>query len=457
MPDEATDLIVGDAAVDATEEGRRGAPPLRRRKRRSPRKKVRVLTHCENCGTELAGEWCAQCGQHAVDYRRSIWRVLVDALDSFLNWDTKFLSTIAVLLTKPWRLTNDFNAGKRARYVHPLRLYLLASIAFFLMFKLVNLEGDGPLSLSAEDRAELAGLLAKFTGPDSALSPDQQAKVESLRSRLAQGEGPVNEEEKDAVQEIVREALKSKMRDRFDQGERQRLRAKLRRLPEIPAAAADAAAKGQAAGEAGRAQAGAEVAQQVAKELAAAGITAPSPPPVDVPSPPKVVAPIQFDPGDEPKNEFEKWLEGRIKGKVGEDGTKAKLWLETLRNNIPTMMLCCVPLFALVLKVLYLRQRRFYIEHLIYALNIHTFAYLAVTVIVLVAVALAQISEGLRVFFSIAGGFTVFGLVLLSIRHVYREGWFFTFFKFLLGAVAYAAILMVGVGITAFITLLLPD
>ena len=37
------------------------------------------------------------------------------------------------------------------------------------------------------------------------------------------------------------------------------------------------------------------------------------------------------------------------------------------------MMLCCIPLFAFVLKVLYIRRRLFYIDHLIYALHIHTF------------------------------------------------------------------------------------
>ncbi|HEX8678532.1 MAG TPA: DUF3667 domain-containing protein, partial [Chthoniobacterales bacterium] len=180
MPDDATDLIMGDAAVDATTEGRRG---LRGRRRRQ-RKDERVLTHCENCGAALTGEWCGQCGQHAIDYRRSVWRVFVDALDSFLNWDTKFLSSVGVLLTKPWKLTNDFNAGKRARYVHPLRLYLLGSIAFFLMFKLVQFNPEDVIHLDASDRAEIAAALGKLVGPESALTAEQQAKVHSVRSRL---------------------------------------------------------------------------------------------------------------------------------------------------------------------------------------------------------------------------------------------------------------------------------
>ena len=62
-------------------------------------------------------------------------------------------------------------------------------------------------------------------------------------------------------------------------------------------------------------------------------------------------------------------------------GPRFKFFIETLRSHIPTMMLFCIPLFAFVLKILYLRQGRFYIEHLVYALHIHSFFYLAVLVI----------------------------------------------------------------------------
>jgi hypothetical protein len=465
MADDATDLIMADAAVDATTEGRRG------RRRRG--KGERVLTHCENCGAALSGEWCGQCGQHAIDYRRSIWRVFVDALDSFLNWDTKFLSSVGVLLTKPWKLTNDFNAGKRARYVHPLRLYLLGSIAFFLMLKLIQFNTDDLIKLDASDRAEIATALGKLVGPESVLTAEQQARVESVRSRLNQGEGAISKEEKDDLQRVVREALASKMKDRFERGERERLRAALRAIPEIPKASEI------------KAKVDAEVAAELAKERAteAAAAAAP-PPPAMIPSPPPGLdalpsppadaesvpraprAPsaakrdrpgIHFDDDGESKSPMGAWLENRIRSKVGEDGTKGTLFLHTLFSNIPTMMLCCIPLFALVLKVLYMRKRRFYVEHLVYALHIHTFVYVGVTVIVLLSLALAQWSDAARGLFATFAGLAMFVLVFLSIRRVYGEGWFFTTLKFLLGGFAYLVVLIVAVGATAFITLMLPE
>ena len=151
MADQTTQFIVGDVAVDALTTKRKRRY-FRSKKPKSP------LTHCENCETPLTGEYCSQCGQHAIDYRRSIMRLAIDAADSLLNWDTKFLHTVVVLLLRPWRLTNDFNAGRRVRYVHPLRLYLIASILFFLLGNLLNFTGfkdNRDIELSAEDRAEI--------------------------------------------------------------------------------------------------------------------------------------------------------------------------------------------------------------------------------------------------------------------------------------------------------------
>src|SRR5438093_11301647 len=124
--DDQSHIVAAKAAVTAALEPPRRRFFSRRRKAQPP-----ALPYCENCGAPMAGPFCAQCGQAAVDYRRSFRHVIVDILDSFLNWDSKFFATIGLLIVKPWRLTNEFLAGKRVRYLHPLRLYLLASILFF--------------------------------------------------------------------------------------------------------------------------------------------------------------------------------------------------------------------------------------------------------------------------------------------------------------------------------------
>src|SRR3989449_2072573 len=163
MSDEPAKIILGDTAISAFE-GTPGRRQFGRGKDTGP-----LLTHCENCGAELQGHWCAQCGQAAIEYRRSFRYVVADLLNEFLNWDSKFFATIALLILKPWRLTNEFLVGKRVRYVNPLRLYLLASILFFFAvnYGARDLRFE-PGKLGPKDRAELEADLKKTDLPPAA-------------------------------------------------------------------------------------------------------------------------------------------------------------------------------------------------------------------------------------------------------------------------------------------------
>jgi hypothetical protein len=367
--DEPTKLILGDTAISAVER----SPGRRFFGRRKDRQRP-PLTHCENCGAQLTGRYCAQCGQPAIDYRRSFRHVIVDVLDSFLNWDSKFFATIGLLIAKPWRLTNEFLAGKRVRYVHPLRLYLLASILFFFA---VNYWAKSihfhPGQLSPKDRAELETELKNGNLP-----PVARSKIEQALS-----------------------------------------------LSPTPAPAAQADEKtSPTRGEQG---------------ASAEGDFGPL---------------LQMGP-EKPSTPFEKWLEVRAKEKIGEHGTNLRLFLATLFQNLPYMMLCCVPLFAFVLRILYLRRHILYIDHLVYALHIHTFAYVGIMLIVFATIGLNRVAPGMIgwiAFLWLAFAAQIF----LSIRRVYRQGWFVSMFKFFFGGFVYLIVLLFALVTTFFITLAMP-
>jgi hypothetical protein len=443
MGDEIDQIILADAASAAAEE-----PPKRRgifgRRRRS-KLPEHPLTHCENCGAPLTGEFCAKCGQHAIDYRRSILRVLLDAADSFLNWDTKFLKTLGLLLIRPWELTNDFNAGRRARYVHPLRLYLIASVIFFLVARAINLESREPVALTAQDRAELVTNLAKLTGPDSPLTPAQREQVEAARTKLSQGNGALSEEERTELKAAFRAFLKSSFKKNVKAEERAQMAEAIARLPKVadsPSPTPDPSIK-------------------VPDPSTATESANQSPAPTVSASPkPKKNGGMHFTTGGEDgknKTPFGVWIEKQVKDKIGEDGSKTRLFLDTLRSNIPAMMLCCIPLFAFVLKILYFGKRRFYVEHLVYALHIHTFFYVAIIITSLAVMGANRTVPALAGWISGLMTCAIVVQVFLSIRRVYGQGWFLTFVKFVFGGIVYFVILIIAVGLTAFVTLLLPS
>jgi hypothetical protein len=86
---------------------------------------------CLNCGEKLLGDFCWRCGQEATDLHRPLRQLAADFLDGVLNLDSKLLRTVGPLLFRPGRLTREYVAGRRAPYVRPLRLYLLAALLSF--------------------------------------------------------------------------------------------------------------------------------------------------------------------------------------------------------------------------------------------------------------------------------------------------------------------------------------
>lgn len=119
LPPPLGEAVVADAvAAHATESPGHGQP---------------VHTHCENCGTALNGPFCHRCGQHDFDYHRSFGHMFLDALENFFHFDAKLFRNVVTLLFYPGRLTAEFNAGKRAAQMPPLRFYVFVSLIFFLL------------------------------------------------------------------------------------------------------------------------------------------------------------------------------------------------------------------------------------------------------------------------------------------------------------------------------------
>ena len=177
MSDETTELIVGDAATAELEQYPRRRWSWRKKKAGAP------LTHCENCGAALTGRYCAQCGQPAIDYHRSFGTLLADAADAFLNLDERFLKTFGLVLFKPWRLTNDFLTGRRQRYVHPLRIYLLASVMFFLLIKyLANFKPEHGAVVIDGGHKHATSAVSPAPSPQSSPTPAPQTSPNPSRT-----------------------------------------------------------------------------------------------------------------------------------------------------------------------------------------------------------------------------------------------------------------------------------
>ena len=88
---------------------------------------------CKNCNALLTGQYCADCGQRASSRFISLWELFKDAFGDLFELDSRLWQTIIPLAVRPGRLTQDYLRGRRARYMPPFRMYLVLSLAFFVI------------------------------------------------------------------------------------------------------------------------------------------------------------------------------------------------------------------------------------------------------------------------------------------------------------------------------------
>lgn len=104
----------------------------------TPEPAGQAAASCRNCGALLHGNYCSECGQPARLRALSFWRLLMELIEDIWDIDSKAWRSLWPLMFSPGRLTNEYIAGRRARYVAPLRLYLTASVLFFVVAALTD-------------------------------------------------------------------------------------------------------------------------------------------------------------------------------------------------------------------------------------------------------------------------------------------------------------------------------
>lgn len=131
---------------------------------------------CLNCGADLDGAFCGACGQRSVPADPTVMELAGDAWHELSGYDGRIAETFRHLL-HPGRLTVDYIAGRRARYLSPVRLYFTVSVIYFLLaaaapqistrrdgtitgpagmqIGITNATRNGSQILTEEDRAQL--------------------------------------------------------------------------------------------------------------------------------------------------------------------------------------------------------------------------------------------------------------------------------------------------------------
>ncbi len=113
-------------------------------------------THCLNCKTELVGDFCHACGQHA-HVRRTLTSLIHDFLHGLLNFEGKIWRTLPLLAWKPGELTRRYIEGQRATFVSPIALFLFSVFLMFAAVETTNVgKGQAPQSVQQNLAQQIA-------------------------------------------------------------------------------------------------------------------------------------------------------------------------------------------------------------------------------------------------------------------------------------------------------------
>lgn len=106
---------------------------------------------CPNCDAPMRDNdhFCSACGQEAIG-DESLRGFLLQFLGDYFTFDSKIARSLLPLLVRPGFLTAEYLAGRRARYIPPLRMFIFLSVFFFLLIG----TGHSTLPTEGDDLAE---------------------------------------------------------------------------------------------------------------------------------------------------------------------------------------------------------------------------------------------------------------------------------------------------------------
>jgi hypothetical protein len=97
------------------------------------KKHYRHENDCLNCGAVLQGKFCHVCGQENLQVKENFGHMMNHAISDYFHFDHQFFHTLKPLFFKPGHLTNEYMAGRRVQYLHPVKMYIFISLVYFLV------------------------------------------------------------------------------------------------------------------------------------------------------------------------------------------------------------------------------------------------------------------------------------------------------------------------------------
>lgn len=287
------------------------------------------------------------------------------------------------LFTKPGYLTKEYFAGRRAAHLNPISMYIFISILFFFLFTAnTNINKKGII----DENATAAETEEKKAEAKEVIGDVRKAIAEnSAAGKLNTAAGNMPDKAAAYSYTILNNAEAA-----FDTGSRRANEAIIYTNP-------------------------------AEKEIVQAEAPAPEIPGL-------AAAEINIPVAQSLKTRFRN---------VMDDDLSSELFKNKLVSHLPKVMFILLPLFALILKLVNRRSSKYYVEHLVYSIHVHSFLFLFISILILLSWLLPFLSDWLQ----LLGVVVSLWYIYRSMRNIYRSTRWRTIYKFFLLFIAYGFLL----------------
>ncbi len=388
---------------------------------------------CPNCGSLLSGAYCAACGQKVGSLREPLRRFIGDAFTEYFGLDGRLWQTLKLLLFRPGKLTVEYLEGRRARYLRPLRIYLSATILFFFLLTVLDpaerlrrtLDGGFAQDDTTMTVAQRQARIAELIEDDGEQLSAQIVLLDSLTTRF---DSLLTAFEVDSVAAAIPDSLlddreEELVKVRGDVEEEQRDLSSLREHNELRRSRF-------------------EWQTNVLEGYPGDSTILPT----DL----KDEAEVRFPDMDSDINiSMPDWIPRSSSVQRLTDARTSKERSEAFAElgrsfieRLPLVMFLLLPVFALLLKIMYVRRKWYYSEHLVFGLHTHAFAFVVFTIMAL----LVGFSWGAQWSNTVSNIMTLILPVYFyfALKKVYKQGWIKTALKMWLLSSMYFIVLLCG-------------
>jgi Protein of unknown function (DUF3667) len=397
--------------------------------------KEREKRNCLNCNAQVQGKYCHICGQENVEPAESVWHLVTHFFNDITHFDGKFFSTLGLLISRPGFLSAEYKMGRRANYLNPVKMYVFTSfIFFFVFFSLYDPNKDMiQTTVTVESVAELKEMqedtYKDFKDGLEEMEPDDFKRiVKKLQQPLSSSRVDILQFA-DSVRASSPATKKLQLKKIAGLGteELARFNAIIESMDSTQFAAFSRALNDDSLMTLSQYRHFIDSARQSKFSFVALGA--------------KYKNRQEYDSLTAVGLVKDRWLMRKFRQKEFEIKDKyaaheSELWskiFDILMHNFPQLLFISLPLFALLLKLLYIRRKEFYlVSHGIYSVHLYIFYFIVLLMLIFLNKAESYTHWS---WLDTAGGFlmiSTFFYEYKAMRNFYGQSRKLTIFKFFL-------------------------